>query len=149
MAFDFDPKALPQWLRLPALPRAPFMPTSPWLAYLPWLRRAEDEDAEPTPGQRPITIGQRIARMYGPPAASVPNAPPATAPMPFDPSRIPASIRPQPGERENAASLPAFPSLPSLTPLPSLPSLPSLPRLTRTANMQREKPKESTGDMDE
>lgn len=148
MAFDFDPKALPKWLQRPALPRAPSMPTSPWLAYLPWLRRAEDEDAEPTPGQRPITIGQRIAKMYGPPAASVPNAPPATAPMPFDPSRIPASIRPQADEREDAARLPSLPSLPSLPTLPSLPSLPSLPWLTRTANMQRVKPKESTEDID-
>jgi hypothetical protein len=142
MAFDFDPKALPKWLQLPTLPPAPSLPALPWLTSLPWLRA---EDAQPTPGERP-TIGQRIAGMYGAPAASVPNAPPATAPMPFDPSRIPASIRPQPGEREDAASLP---SLPSLTPLPSLPSLPSLPWLTRTANMEREKPKESTGDMEE
>jgi hypothetical protein len=84
--------------------------------------------------------------MYGPPAASVPNAAPATVPMPFDPSKLPDGIRPQPDEREDAVPLPSLPSLPSL---PTLPSLPSLPWLTRTANMQREKPKESTGDMDE
>jgi len=143
MAFDFDPKALPEWLRLPALPPAPSLPPLPWLTSLPWFRR--DDDAQSTVGERP-TIGQRIARMYGPPAASVPNAQPATAPMPFDPSRIPTSIRPQPDEREDAASLPSLPSLPTR---PSLPSPPSLPWLTRTANMQREKPKDSTGDMDE
>ena len=149
MAFDFDPKALPEWLRLPAFPRAPSMPTSPWLAYLPWLRRAEDEDAEPTPGERPITIGQRIARMYGPPAASVPNAPAGHG---SDAVRSQQDSRQYstPTRREGKCGLASCaPSLSSLTPLPSLPSLPSLPRLTRTANMQREKPKESTGDMDE
>jgi hypothetical protein len=143
MAFDFDPKALPKWLQLPTLPPAPSLPALPWLTSLPWFRR--DENVQPTLGERP-TIGQRIARMYGLPAASVPNAAPATAPMPFDPSKIPASIRPQPGEREDAASLPSLPSFPTL---PSLPYPPSLPWLTRTANMQREKLKESTGDMDE
>ena len=147
MAFDFDPTALPEWLRLPALPPAPSLPAVPWLTSLPWFRR--DENVQPTPSERP-TLGQRIgARMYAPPAASVPNAAPATVPMPFDPSRIPASIRPQSDEREDAASLPSLPSLPSRPTLPSLPSLPSLPWLTRTAKgAEREKPKESTGVLD-
>jgi hypothetical protein len=84
MAFDFDPRALPEWLRLPALPPAPSLPALPWLTSLPWFRR--DENVQPTPGERPTlgqrigaTIGQRMARMYAPPAASAPSAAPTAA----------------------------------------------------------------------
>jgi hypothetical protein len=55
MAFDFDPKALPKWLQLPALPPAPSLPALPWLASLPWLRRAEN--VQPPPEER-LTIAK-------------------------------------------------------------------------------------------
>jgi hypothetical protein len=82
--------------------------------------------------------------MYAPPAA--PAAPPPLPKVEFDPRKIPASIRPQPDEREDAASLPSLPFLPSLPTLPYLPSLPSLPWLTRTAKVQRENLEEKTGE---
>jgi hypothetical protein len=69
----------------------------PWLSALPWFRR--DENMQPLGGIG-ATIGQRMARMYAPPAAPAPSAAPM-APMPFDPSKLPDGIRPQPDERED------------------------------------------------
>lgn len=87
-------KSIPEWLQKPSLPA------------LPWLRRSENVQTvvgeRPTLGQRiGATIGQRMARMYGPTAASVPNAAPVAAPIQFDPSKLPDGIRPQPDELED------------------------------------------------
>lgn len=137
-------KSIPEWLQKPSLPALP------WLTSLPWFGR--NENVQPAPEERP-TIGMRMAGRVPPPAAAPPEAPPtggrrlsavpgayglSAAPemFEFDPSKIPASIRPQLDGSEDAS-------------LPALPSLPSLPWLTRTANMQRVKPIESAEDMDE
>jgi hypothetical protein len=93
MAFDFDPRALPELATIAKLfRRRPLCRALTWLTSLPWLMRAEN--VQPSRDERP-TIGRRIGArpgMYAPPLAAA--APPPMPKVEFDPSKIPASIPP-------------------------------------------------------
>jgi hypothetical protein len=83
----------------------------PWLGN-PALNTGDDEETSPTIGMR---IGARPG-MYAPPPAA--TAPPPMPPVPFDPSKIPASIRPQP---QSPSSGPVSPTgRPKLTAVPGV-----------------------------